>query len=778
MEKYDVVVIGGGLGSLTTATYLSKRLRNVAVFEENKQKKLLKYSSKLKDPNNNSYNFDFYHHDLGGVHKGDLLYEYIHRCGLEKNFTFFDNDYAMVIDHEKRVVKRPNDIKNFVIYLVRRYPKQRNEIHKFFGAVEKHYADYRVQKMARLNNEEYTIPSILIEWGDLSLLQVLKRYFKDENLMNEFTLVYDTVGLDIDKVHAYNYFMKFFDTFIDGSHFLASSFKRLVTEITKEISKTREKIFTGRKIDKFVFKDNEIHKIIDSEGIEIKAKHYVINMRIDDFVEQYIPSSRDIREKFEDMYTAVSEPQYINQVYVGLGKPAEELGINETQYIFSKFDTDEVRINSIMNYKKIDPKSCKDGLGAILIEFIDIQMPRKEMLTKVLDQFVTYFPKVKDNITVSKIGVKRPYLSGLASKEYWEDKTINDLFDVDDYTAINPFSNAYFIGSWLRPEAGITGMIQSGVEYGDIIDDLIYRGDDDDYFITHDELMVIISNQFFPGGLGKEEHNIQFFVGKDSYYIRTKAKHIRLYQGVTDISDIIIIGTNECLYDLSVGNTTLEKAIDNGSFEYVGERKFLDEVIDAFDMGIEEKGRQDKYSYTPGQYGIRYFLAMFGVLVLSNLLANYHYYLIVGPITLGLLGIITYLKYKKLNHISVFDILSMSLYFVISIITIFSTSMNTLEDSSYTTLLFAVVLLSSWLINKPILFGYIKYDYRTDYTRTKLFKKMAGGLTFIWGLFFAVVSLLSFSIQTSYSSLAYYLAFFALYLMFYYPTHYIKGNIE
>jgi len=27
MEKYDVVIIGGGLGSLTTAAYLSKRLR-------------------------------------------------------------------------------------------------------------------------------------------------------------------------------------------------------------------------------------------------------------------------------------------------------------------------------------------------------------------------------------------------------------------------------------------------------------------------------------------------------------------------------------------------------------------------------------------------------------------------------------------------------------------------------------------------------------------------------------------------------------------------------
>ena len=58
MENYDVVIVGGGLGSLTTATYLSKRLRNVAVFEEGKRKKLQKYSKRFKDSENNKYEFN------------------------------------------------------------------------------------------------------------------------------------------------------------------------------------------------------------------------------------------------------------------------------------------------------------------------------------------------------------------------------------------------------------------------------------------------------------------------------------------------------------------------------------------------------------------------------------------------------------------------------------------------------------------------------------------------------------------------------------------------
>jgi len=777
MEKYDVVIIGGGLGSLTTATYLSKRLRNVAVFEEGKTKKLSKYATRLKDDSNNKYEFKFFAHDLGGVHEGDLFYEYIKRCGIENHFDYFDNDFAMIIDHNKRMVKRPNDYKNFKIHLVRRFPKQRDQIHRLFDDIMRHYTDYREQKLARLSNKEFTIPSVLIEWGDLSLYEVLDKYFTTEDIINEFSLVYDTAGHDVKDVNAYNYFMKFFDTFIDGSHFIQNSYNDIVKGFSSEISKTREKIFTNRKIKEFVFKDNEIYKIIDNDGNEIQAKHYVINMRIDEFVDEYMPSNTEVKDQFSKMYKTLETEKYVNQVYLGLDQPSEKLGISEKQYMFSEFPDDDVRLISVVNYKQIDPSSCKDGRGAIMVEFIDDDTPRKVKLDQVVDQLAKYFPKIVDHVAVKKIGVKTPFISGLSSQEYWKDKTVNDLFSIDDYSAINPFPNAYFIGAWLRPEAGITGVIQAGVEYGDIIDDLIYRGDDEDYFITHDELMSIIYNQFIPGALGKEEKNVQFFVGKDSYYIRTKGKNHRLYKGVTDISDIIIIATNECLYDLSVGNTTLDKAISNGSLEYVGKKEFLEEVIDAFDMGIEVE-EVSSFEFVPGQWGLQSITAIIGVLLLSNLLANYHPYVLVAPLTILALGLIGYFKYTKLGYISVFEYVSVGLYAVLGILSIFITELNTFEDSRYTTLFFAVYLLVTWLINKPVLYGFIKYDYRTDYTRTKLFKKMSGGLTFIWGFIFLAISILSFSVITSYSSLSYYSIVLGLYLMYYYPNSYIKGNIE
>ena len=264
----------------------------------------------------------------------------------------------------------------------------RDQIHKLFDDIQKHYEDYKIQKQARLSNKEYTLTSAIIEWGDLSLYQALSKYFNDEHIIDEFTLVYGSVGLDAKSINAYHYFIKFFDTFIDGSHFIKSSFDDVVKTLSSEISKTREKIFVDRAIDKVILEDDVIKRVIDDKGVEIEAKHFVINMRIDDFVDRYLPERLDIKEKFHDMYPGTKEERFINQVYLGFNKPAEDLGLAEKQYIYNKVESDDVQLLSILNYKAYDAKACPKGKSAVLVEFLDDSTPRKTKLEQVVKQFL------------------------------------------------------------------------------------------------------------------------------------------------------------------------------------------------------------------------------------------------------------------------------------------------------------------------------------------------------------------------------------------------------
>ncbi|MCF7925265.1 MAG: NAD(P)-binding protein [Candidatus Izimaplasma sp.] len=777
MEKYDVVIIGGGLGSLTTATYLTKRLRNIAVFEQNSEHKIASYANSFRDKQRHKFEFKYFHQDLGGVHQGDLFYEYLKRCGIEKEFDYIDNRQTMVVTADRRIIKRPNTFKELKIYLVRHFPKQRDDTYRLFEDIERHYYDFRKQKLARLSNQEYTISSLMIEWGDLSLFDVLSNYYSNNKIMDEFLLVHNSVGLSLSEINAYNYFVKWFDTFMDGNHLIASSFEDIVTKLTKEISKSRQKIFKNRKIETVVVTNNNIDYIIDTEGNEIKAKHYVINMRIDEFVDMYLENDEAIKEEFFKLYPDIESTRYTNRVYLGLSQPASVYGMTDLQYLFSDIPNDNVRFLSMTNYKLLDPSCCTDDRSAVMIEYIDSGKSKKEQMNDVVEQFLKYYPKAKDHIVLKRIDQKTPYFGSQATNDFWSGKTLNDLFFIDDYSAINPFQNSYFIGYWTKPESGITGILQTGVEYGDIIDENIYHGKDDNYFVTHEELMNIITNQFIPGSLGKEEKNIQFFIGKDSFFVRTKGKNQRLYKGTSEISDIIIVATNECLYDLSVGNTTLDQAIENGTLEYVGNREFLNNVIEAFDMGIVIS-KPDRYKYIPGKWGLKIMLVQLSIIFLSNLLGNYHLYIYLAPLTLLAFGATVYYKYKLLGKITVFEYLVMGIYGLLSITSIFIPELNYLKDSTYTLIFFTGYFLATWLFNVPIALGYVRHDYRIDYTRTKLFIKMTGGLTFIWGVTFLVILIATLLINQSYAALFYYVVPLSLYLSFYYPSNYIRGYFD
>ena len=232
-------------------------------------------------------------------------------------------------------------------------------------------------------------------------------------IINEFSLVYDSIGIPVDEINAYNYFIKWFDTFIDGSHFIKTSYDNIVKTFTKEISKTKDKIFTNRKIDKFIIEDGTIKMVIESEGNEITARNYVINMRIDHFVDEYMPENIEMKANFYQTFSTVEKGRFINQLYIGTSKSPEELGITEKHYLFSEIPDDEVRLLSVVNYKLIDNKSCADGKGAILIEFLDDNSKRSEKEKQVLKQLqdITDFSSLnietllKEWMTTNEIGM-------------------------------------------------------------------------------------------------------------------------------------------------------------------------------------------------------------------------------------------------------------------------------------------------------------------------------------------------------------------------------------
>ena len=76
-EKYDVVIVGSGLGGLVSAIILAKEGRSVCVLEKNQQ-----YGGNLQTFVRHKTIFDTGVHYIGGLSEGQNLYQYFKYLGI------------------------------------------------------------------------------------------------------------------------------------------------------------------------------------------------------------------------------------------------------------------------------------------------------------------------------------------------------------------------------------------------------------------------------------------------------------------------------------------------------------------------------------------------------------------------------------------------------------------------------------------------------------------------------------------------------------------------
>ncbi|MBK1440833.1 NAD(P)/FAD-dependent oxidoreductase [Parapedobacter sp. ISTM3] len=129
--SYDVIVIGSGLGGLVCATTLAKEGLKVLVLEKNKQ-----YGGNLQTFVRNRCIFDTGVHYIGGLDRGQNLYQYFQYLGIADKLRLkrMDQDAFDVVtfDNDPNEYPYAQGGANFVEQLSRHFPEERAGIERFY----------------------------------------------------------------------------------------------------------------------------------------------------------------------------------------------------------------------------------------------------------------------------------------------------------------------------------------------------------------------------------------------------------------------------------------------------------------------------------------------------------------------------------------------------------------------------------------------------------------------------------------------------------------------
>lgn len=782
MKEFDCVVIGQDLYSLTVALFLSRKMRKVLLIQD-KSSISDDFEKVTIKSGENTYSFEYNRNNIiTGLDETGLTHAYLDNLGLEKSLKSEKIFYEMIVDESGDIKKRMNSLEQFRVYLVRYYPKHRKEIHSFFEDLHRHYKNFLDQYLNMLKNTDYTLSSLMIEWGDYSLGELLNKYFSNEDLVKEFALNDFINGLNLEEVNAYSFFANYFCGLEDGFYELKISIKEIREKIIEKIKLINPNTIVKASIKQYVVNDQkEVIYLIDDKDQEIHAKYFFVSDNPVNFYQKYFENLDDDLETIKLYYPNINTSKKINTLYLVLKTKLVDIGINELIYYFKNDKDDEIKLIRMYNYSLGSNQDARKKEGLLCFDFTydDSEKITDSLVLKKIDK---RFPKIKKFIVESKLGKPKPYQTMLRDESVRKDLTINELIDIEILEHIQVFENLFLGGDFIRPEAKFLGAINQGVVFGDKIEDRLYYGADSDETFEHfsnDEIMMMIRHNYDYQYFGKKETHVNFHIGKSTYFVRCKGKNIVIHHGKYNSADLSIYTTNDKLANLLLKKNTFSEILDSGFLKYRGDIDLLFKAVKAFQLDDYQEYSLEEYKTSKFKFlGVKFLFAHVFIYAIAAFLSNYINNIFLFPAALFLSIGISFLKYKIFEKINWFEYILNSVLLVFATLSIFVDSFNKLRSDDIFLAVISLTFLVSAFINQPIVFLYHQYDMNIDYRNTKLFKIITNGLTFIWGFIFLMILGGTYITGETYVSVLYSALFLGIFLTYYYPIIYVRTSIK
>ena len=134
-KKYDIVIIGSGLGGLVSAVIMAKEGKSVCVLEKNNQ-----YGGNLQTFVRDKTIFDTGIHYIGGLDKGENLYNYFSYIGIMDQLRLQkmnENGYDFItFDDDVNEYPHAQGYNNFVDQLKVFFPEEEDTLRKYCDKIQ------------------------------------------------------------------------------------------------------------------------------------------------------------------------------------------------------------------------------------------------------------------------------------------------------------------------------------------------------------------------------------------------------------------------------------------------------------------------------------------------------------------------------------------------------------------------------------------------------------------------------------------------------------------
>ena len=340
-KHYDTIIIGSGIGSLSTGAILSKQGQKVLLLERHYEPGGFTHTFKRK-----GYEWDVGIHYIGEVHREESmmrrLFDYISDSKLEWADMGEVYDKIIIGDKSYDFVK---GVQNFKDKMVAYFPNEKEAIDRYVSLV------FKANSKSKFYFLDKALPPFLstvfgslmrrpyYKFSDKTTYQVLSSLTKNEELIKVLLGQYGDYGL-APKKSSFVMHSAVAGHYFNGGSFPIGGSSKVVETVDKVIEAAGGTILISAEVDEIIVENNSAKGVKMKDGKTFLAKNVVSGAGIMNTYNKLIPKISEEKHQLKAQLKQVNRSVAHACLYIGLEGSPTDLELPKTNFWIYPDDLD------------------------------------------------------------------------------------------------------------------------------------------------------------------------------------------------------------------------------------------------------------------------------------------------------------------------------------------------------------------------------------------------------------------------------------------------------
>jgi phytoene dehydrogenase-like protein len=479
-DRYDAVVVGTGLGGVSTAALLARHGMRVLAVERGNGPGGYAHAFR-RGP----YLFDPAIHVIPEAEFVRGLLRYL---GVEDRVELMPVDALYGVGFPGLAGKLPLGREPFIEAHSQLFPGEADAFARFFAVFSRVFREAAELPMklslTDLGEASARFPT-LFRYRGATVSEMLDEHLTDARLKSVLSACWSYMGLPPSRL-SFLHFCQLLNVIIDGSYYCRGSFQNLVDAFIASLERDGGELLLGTEVTRVVVKDGRARGVVLSDGSTVAA--------------DVVVSNADPRRTFEDLVGEEHLPaRFLGRIrrlrpslsafllFAGSTLDLEAMGASHDNFLFDHWDHDETMADvlagrpggtSVNVPTLVDPSLAPAGEHAVIVRALaryDVGAPWRDHKAAFVEQLLSAceraYPGFRDSLTFSEAAtplVLERYTGNLHGACYgWEISP--EQVGSQRASHDTPVHGLYLAGHWAPEGAGSFRTMTSGINTAQMV---------------------------------------------------------------------------------------------------------------------------------------------------------------------------------------------------------------------------------------------------------------------------------------------------------------------